>query len=311
MLLLMRILRALPMTWRRIVLRRLDRFKSLDSALAGLGIVQYRHAGLTISVNLSDQLGREMIKNGFTERPFLKLVKRYAAHHPGCLIDIGANLGNYALALAPHFNHTIAFEANPGVFAQLQTNSSVNPQLNITPIATGLSDRDTELDFYPNDAGNSGASGFEKKRDGKEAVRLKVERGDNFASLFEPAVAAIKIDVEGHELEVLHGLSATIERDRPIIFMEWLTDTMSGKGGFEALRASLPGYRIYVPCARTKRHPLGKTNAPRHRLTELRELEPPYRGKYNLIFCFPKEECPPRVNLKQSRVSRFSSRRGA
>ncbi|MES1929770.1 SAM-dependent methyltransferase [Salinisphaera dokdonensis CL-ES53] len=292
MLLLMRLLRQLPLTLRRGAFRALNILVDVDARLARHEREQYRYRDLNITVDLRDQLGRGMIADGFTETPFLRLAERFCTARGGCFLDIGANLGNYSLALAPHFQKTLAFEANPATYELLSQNARANPQLRITPVAIGLSSEAGTLEFYPNDAGNSGASGFEKPRAGSTPVRLEVAPGDAFAGQFEARVGAIKIDVEGHELEVIRGLKTTIARDRPIIFMEWLTTTMQEKGGFEALNALLPGYDLLVPCARTRRHPEGKTNAPRHRLNDLIALAPPYRDKYNLLFCVPRADHP-------------------
>ena len=40
------------------------------------------------------------------------------------------------------------------------------------------------------------------------------------AVLFDTAICLIKIDVEGMEFDVLSGLEGTIERSRPVIFIE-------------------------------------------------------------------------------------------
>ncbi|ROO24656.1 methyltransferase FkbM [Salinisphaera orenii MK-B5] len=283
-----RSLRALSPAVRRSLLRRLDRLAFLDRSLAACGQTTYTHAGRRITVDAGDRVGREMLKNGFTEQPFVALVRRHFTDVEGCFLDIGANLGNYALALAPHYRQTYAFEPNPVSFRLLQQNAHDNPSLGIEPIRMGLSAHTGTAAFYPNNAGNSGASGLEKKRPGGERIEVEIARGDDFLPRFAPFVAAIKIDVEGHELDVLRGLERTLERDRPVIFMEWLTDTMRTKGGFDALRALLPDYALLVPAARGQNGRI-KTAAPKHRLTLLTPLAEPHRSKYNLVFCVPRE----------------------
>lgn len=286
-LLLMRFLRRLSPGIRRSVLKRIDGTR-LDRSLAKHGEIAYRHDGRVVHVDLRDRVGRQMAKHGFTEQPFVELVKRHFTDADGCFLDIGANLGNYALTLSPHFAKTLAFEPNPPVFERLQRNIEANPQLQIEAFNIGLSSTCGTRSFFANTQGNSGASGFETKREGIEPLELKTLTGDEFAKTLDRRIAAIKVDVEGHEFEVIRGLKATIVRDQPVIFMEWLGETMEAKGGFETLHDLLPGYTILAPAA-LKRGGLVKTAAPKHQLTELTPLAAPYRRKYNMIYCVPNK----------------------
>jgi|GEM_PF-3911620 len=288
LIMLMRLLRQLSPGLRRTVLNGIDG-AWLNRRLAAHGTVVYRYRDRRINVDLRDRVGRQMIKHGFTEQPFITLIEKHFTDSGCCFLDIGANLGNYSLALAPHFAKTIAFEPNPPVFKRLTQNVEYNPDLQIEPFNCGLSSQSGTLAFYPNNEGNSGASGFEAERMGIEPLELETSAGDEFAASIDIRIAAIKIDVEGHELEVIRGLEKTIANDQPVIFMEWLGDTMDRKGGFEALEALLPGYRILVPGTRPGDGHKIKTAAPKHRLTQLMPLQKPYRKKYNMIFCVPQK----------------------
>jgi len=57
-------------------------------------------------------------------------------------------------------------------------------------------------------------------------VDLPILRGDDYVAKTLPnmRIAAIKVDVQGFELEVLKGLEKVIARDRPAIWME-VSDT--------------------------------------------------------------------------------------
>ncbi len=283
------LVRQLPPGLRRSVLKRLDHL-GLDDRLASRGVVQYRYQGRRIQVDLADRVGRQMFKDGLSEQPFIALVRQHFTDPNGCFVDIGANLGNYSLALAPHYLKTVAFEPNPAVFPLLEHNIAANPGLKIVPIARALSCRRQSRLFFPTPHGNSGASGFERQRPEVDPLELETAAGDDYAQEFAPRVAAIKIDVEGHELDVLRGLEATIAHDRPAIFMEWLTHTMAEKGGFDALQELLPDYRILVPAPRRKAGQSSEHPGPKHRFAILTPLRTPYRSKYNLIFCVPAEK---------------------
>ncbi|GAB3680749.1 FkbM family methyltransferase [Salinisphaera aquimarina] len=275
---LFRTVRARSYHARRRMLRVLKRW-GIDDRLARHGHVSYRFDDRDIHVDLADFVGREMFKNGWYERPYVDFIRLSFADADGMFLDVGANAGNYSLALATHFAQTLAFEPDPHTFAVLENNCRRNPGLRIQPLQLGLSSEKKTLDFYRNAAGNSGASGFEKPRQGVSPVAMVVEKGDALIAATQK-VSAIKIDVEGHELEVISGLVDTIARDRPVVFLEWLTDTMEERGGIEALRALLPtDYRILCatdPCS----------IAPE-------VLSAPYRRKYDIIFCVPAESSIP------------------
>lgn len=270
--LLYRALRRLPLNQRIGWHHRLQRL-GVERRLAACGAVVYDYEQRHIGVDLADHVGREMFKHGWYEAPYIDYIRAHLTDPNGAFWDIGANVGNYSLALAPCFTQTLAFEPNPTMSGALTENCRRNPDLAIRVIPVGLSSRAQTLTFAVDESGNSGQSGFREDASGDTTLSLEVAAGDDYADPTTPA-ALIKIDVEGHELEVLRGLQATIGRDRPAVCLEWHTDVMSAQGGLEALTLLLPrDYRVLC------------TTSPRH--IELTRLEPPYKAKYNLIFCLP------------------------
>lgn len=138
----------------------------------------------------------------------------------GMAIDVGANYGLYSHALAKHYQRVIAFEPNPHASALLTQWGS--PKVQLIPI--GLSNRagaatlwvprnhELELSGWGSlDPGNCP----DAKQQTKYAIELRTL--DSFE--FED-VRFIKIDVEGHELEVLQGGADTITRQKPDLLIE-------------------------------------------------------------------------------------------
>ena len=261
----------------------------LERFLRRHGRVRYNHDGRCITVDLSDHVGREMFKHGWYESAYVDFIRQHLGDRDGQFVDVGANVGNYSLALAPHYAHTLAFEPNPAVFPVLDANLKLNSSLPITAVPCWLSSDNATLDFYPDDTNNSGASGFEAHGSSAEPIPLKVVAGDEYFDTGR-SVAAIKIDVEGHELDVVQGLRRTIQRDRPVIFMEWHTAMMDARGGLSALTNLLPkNYGIFW-------------SADKYQIA-LEPLRPPYKAKYNLIFCIPEEQIDSVVRNDRSGVS--------
>lgn len=269
-----RLLRCLPFKRRERLYRRLDRW-GFERRLARLGPRVYVHDGRRIGVDLNDHVGREMFKHGWYESIYIDFIRASLADRETVFLDIGANVGNHSLALAPSFANTLAFEPNPEIHRQLVSNCGRNPTLAIQPQAVGLSDRPATLSFVADESGNSGQSGFREPGEDGSTYQLEVRPGDDFVDS-SMRLGLIKIDVEGHELRVLAGLRRAIHRDRPAICLEWHTETMDREGGFEALRELLPDdYGLMCSASRAR--------------VELVPIEPPYRAKYNMVFCLPPE----------------------
>jgi FkbM family methyltransferase len=166
------------------------------------------------------------------------------------ILDIGANIGAHSLSFSRHFGQVLAFEPNPQVFEKLKANLALNPEARIEPFRIGLSDRPGEAVFYqPLEHGdNLGLGTFDpaSRTEPCTVVTLPIERGDAFlANRQVGPIDAIKIDVQGLEAKVLAGLRATIERDRPLIWVEMSFPTLgdlAARGGLGAIMP--PGYRL-------------------------------------------------------------------
>jgi FkbM family methyltransferase len=268
---------------RKLALRKRNRVLTylkklgMERRLQAQGEVVYEYDGRRIGVDLADHVGLEMFKNGWYESLYVDFIRRHLTDPAGVFLDVGANVGNYSLALAPFFRQTLAFEPNPAVYDRLLANCSRNPSLSIRPLPVGLSARRETLEFHIAGEHNSGESSFEHDpgAPASQRLNLSVVQGDEYLSAGE-RVALIKIDVEGHELEVLAGLANTLRRDRPTICLEWHTELMQSRGGFEKLETLLPDDYGIVYSRRRDR-------------IDLAPLSPPYRKKYNLIFCLPQQ----------------------
>jgi FkbM family methyltransferase len=132
---------------------------------------------------------------------------------PGYIIvDIGANIGYYALMFAHHTGprgRIVCLEPEPANLRELHANidnNRLNELVTVKPWAAG--DYDGDLQFAP------GLNG-QPSPDGSMTVHVvKVD------SLQLPHVDMLKIDVEGYEGAVLNGAIKVIKRNKPAIFLE-------------------------------------------------------------------------------------------
>jgi FkbM family methyltransferase len=155
-------------------------------------------------------------------RPTEKLALRLLCNPEKTAVDVGANIGTVSYFLSKYSKATHAFEINPAVAERLEQAKLSNT----TVYRIGLSDsvqwarlRVPIADFGP--VYGSGTIERANELDGDKAseYEVRVSTLDNFNI---PDVGIIKIDVEGHELAVLRGARATLERDRPSLIVEIL-----------------------------------------------------------------------------------------
>ncbi|MFN8358257.1 MAG: FkbM family methyltransferase [Spirosomataceae bacterium] len=136
------------------------------------------------------------------------------------VIDVGANMGIYSRWMAKHAQYVESFECNPSLINSLKQVLPLN--VKIHDYALSSSSGKTVLRFDPNNTG-IGTVEVNNLLDQNEGIKkiqevaVKLARLDDFA--FD-AVSFIKIDVEGHELEVLKGAENTLKKFHPALLIE-------------------------------------------------------------------------------------------
>ncbi len=122
------------------------------------------------------------------------------------IVDCGANVGNLFLSInrfIENFNYT-AFEPDLDVFRCLELN--LNKYKNTELHFIGLSNDNKNKKFYVNtDTGDSSLEEF----DTKVSIDIDTKELDSFKY---DKVKLLKIDAEGHELEVLLGAKKTLPK---------------------------------------------------------------------------------------------------
>jgi FkbM family methyltransferase len=139
------------------------------------------------------------------------------AHTPcgGVFVDVGANVGTYAMVLARHVGangKVIAIEPHPVTFARLSFNNAASRFTQVNLVAAAAGPADGEL-MIETDGDNLGASHIVTGTTAKDSIRVPSWR---LQRILDEAGAskidALKIDVEGFEDRVLTGFF----RDAPV-----------------------------------------------------------------------------------------------
>lgn len=136
------------------------------------------------------------------------------------LYDVGANKGDYACLMAEHFRESsiFAFEPSSHTYGTLQKRTAHLPQVRTFGFA--LSSGASEARLFTNAEGSGLASLHKRRLDHfgiafSESETVTVRTIDTFSD--EQGVDRIdflKLDVEGHELEVLKGAEQRLATDR-------------------------------------------------------------------------------------------------
>ncbi len=140
------------------------------------------------------------------------------------VLDIGANIGNHTMYLAVVAGcRVVAFEPNPILVTPLQASIALNGlETRVSLIRKGVGAAKSKAVFEQSNPDNLGAQALTLIDGGDQvdddANTMEVVPLDSM--VFEHPVKAIKIDVEGMELDVLKGAQQLIENDRPSLFIE-------------------------------------------------------------------------------------------
>ncbi len=183
------------------------------SMLTGPVGLRARHLGRKLGLN---RLFAKLLMSGGYE-------VRYSAAIARCIRkgdnvwDVGANVGYYALSFAKQVGRpgrVFAFEPSPRNLACLHQLTIAAGNVVVLPFA--LSDTSGRLSFREeSDGTTSHISSNPGLSDENGTITVNVRTGDEVILGGQAAFPnVIKIDVEGHELEVVLGLAATLRDPR-------------------------------------------------------------------------------------------------
>jgi FkbM family methyltransferase len=177
------------------------------------------------------RVAKDYFNTGFYEKGYVDWsIENFVKPDKNC-IDIGAHIGWYSVNLAKKAKHVYAFECSPKSFNYLCANIALNSvDYKITKYNTALSSTNGNTDYFIRDPKDGGGNGISKFNcdiiKNTNSIKVPMTTLDSFGIT---NVNFIKIDVEGHELEVLKGSVQTIiDNNYPkILFESWDEDKES------------------------------------------------------------------------------------
>lgn len=217
--------------------------------LAGAGDrVSVRRHGVRWELDLREGIDLTIYCVGAFERETLSALESLV-QRGSTVLDVGANVGAHTLHLARlvgESGRVIAFEPTDFAVAKLRANLAVNPELSsrVDVFQVFLAEEDGAalapalasswpVDGRPPDDVQMGSRSMSVASASARTLDSVLAGAGN------PEIGLMKMDVDGHELEVLKGARGLLERSRPLIVMELAPYVFHPRGKFDELVALL------------------------------------------------------------------------
>ncbi len=160
----------------------------------------------------------------------INLVKKFIK--PGSdSIDVGVYRGVYSYEMSKYSEKVHSFEPNPIIFKYIDKNlkkfiknihlynfalSNQNKTINLKiPIRNSNSNKEIFEEYY-----EMGRATIHNENNFENYENFEIQTKTIDELSFDNKISFIKIDVEGHELEVIEGAKNTIKKDKPILLVE-------------------------------------------------------------------------------------------
>lgn len=171
----------------------------------------------------------------------------------GVIFDVGANVGSYSTAIRKANENALiySFEPHPATFKKLLENT-INLKVEVFNVAVGATNGALSLYDYADKDGSSHASVYQEVIEQihhQRAIAHEVDiiTLDSFSIEHNiDRVSLLKIDTEGHELEVLKGFRQFIKENRvDLIHFEFNEMNVASRIFFRDFWDFLPNYDLY------------------------------------------------------------------
>ena len=201
-----------------------------------LGSAEYTRDGFKLFLKPVSLLDRMLITRT-DPNPILTEAIESVIWTSGYFLDIGANIGYFSLLAASKGAQVIAFEPSPRELAKLYRNLLASGMTSVVVFPIALSDSEGVLPLTLAEEGNPGLNSLQKVASGAHTIAVKVSP---LSKILAPAVLRgvrlVKLDVEGHELNVLRGMHDIMYCFKTTKFVVEITPTYLENSGHKAVQ---------------------------------------------------------------------------
>tara|TARA_B100001093_G_scaffold122511_1_gene115217 strand:+ start:51 stop:1583 length:1533 start_codon:yes stop_codon:yes gene_type:complete len=188
----------------------------------------YEFGNLKLIINLNEPMDQLIFfHNEYEKLQMDFLVQKIKEIKPHFFLDIGSNSGIYSLTVGDQFSKikVLAFEPIKKTCSVFKKNVSLNKIKNIKLYPFGLSDKSKNLLVKAQiKNGHIQKGGFGVVKNNEDTTFLHTEyapfkRGDDLLKI-KNKIVFVKIDVEGHEKNVLEGMLKILKRNKVFLQIE-------------------------------------------------------------------------------------------
>lgn len=234
-----------------------------------------------------DFIGEEVFAFGLYEKHEIKTIANVINDQTsqGAVLDIGANIGNHAVQFSRLFKKVLCFEPNALIFDILKLNTRHKTNIDCYNVGLSNEEKTAYLEIPEKNFGGATVSNSNSIK----SIAIELKKGDHVIA--EP-FSFMKMDVEGHELNVLEGMEKLIKQNKPIICFELINKDASSleiisvlkKMGYDTFY--IPYSKSFFSTSKKKRYYQsfldGLLFKVSYQLVREFNFEKPF---YNLIFC--------------------------
>ncbi len=192
----------------------------------GSGFSVEKSYGCKWLIDWSNSVDKKMTFKLFEDEQISFFIKSFEKYKPEYFLDVGAHGGLYSIILKKSFPelNVLSFEPDPQNRYQFYGNLFLNSlEKKIKVFDFGLSRKESEVFFGIQKEGNRGGKTIQQS--GKEKIIVKpLDKIINFKN----KKCFIKIDVEGHECQVIEGAKEFLKKNSCLIQVElWNKDSFN------------------------------------------------------------------------------------
>jgi FkbM family methyltransferase len=168
---------------------------------------------------------------GDTHEPALTSLMARELRPSGCCLDIGAHIGYFSCVLgklAPT-GSVHAFEIDPKCKPIIERNVRLNRLSNVRIHAVAVTSNGGSVQIPDSSVPNPCLRIAAGER-GASMMSVPAVSIDDFVAAHGVAPTLVKIDVEGAELKVLHGMEGVLRAGSPVLFVEVHPDGLRALG---------------------------------------------------------------------------------